>query len=273
MTKVTIIEAASPVQYFRRIKETFQYYDLLHMLTYRDIRVRYAQTFFGMAWAIINPVVSVLLLYFVFGIVIKVDTGGIPPLLYTMTGICSWNYFARVVGEAGSSIIGAQSLVKKVYFPRILIPLAKAISAILDLIIVLILLLIMLMVYQVSFRWQMLMIIPLSIMTVFSGIAFGVWVASLTIRFRDFSHIIPLVLRIGMFLSPIAYGAALVPAEYRWAFNLNPLAGIIEGFRWALLGTDFNSMSLLSSSLVICLVLIGGVWYFLRLDKYIADIV
>jgi len=270
---VTIIDAASPVPYFRKIKEAFQYYDLLVMLVYRDIRVRYAQTFFGMAWAFINPVVSVLLLYFVFGIVIKVDTNGVPPLLYTMTGICSWNYFSRVVGDAGGSIIGAQSLVKKVYFPRILIPLAKAISAILDLIIVLVILFIMLAAYQMSFRWQMLMIIPFSILTVFSGIAFGIWVASLTIRFRDFSHIVPLVLRIGMFVSPIAYGAALVPVEYRWAFNLNPLTGIIEGFKWAVLGTEFNSASLITSVIVISLVLIAGVWYFLRLDKYIADIV
>jgi lipopolysaccharide transport system permease protein len=226
-----------------------------------------------MAWAIINPLISVLLLYFVFGVVVKVDTQGVPPLLFSMAGLCSWNYFSRVVGEAGSSVIGAQSLVKKVYFPRLIIPLAKAISALSDLVIVLTILGGMMILYKIPLHWQVLMIIPFSLMTIMAGIAFGVWVAALTIRFRDFTHILPLVLRIGMFLSPIAYGAASVPTSYRWAFNLNPLTGIIEGFRWALFNTSFDLGSIWSSAVVILLTLIAGVWYFLRMDQYIADII
>lgn len=273
MALTTIIEAGSPVQYWRKIRECWQYRDLLRMLTYRDVRVRYAQTFLGMTWAVINPVVSVLLLYFVFGVVVKVNTQGIPPLVFTMAGLCSWNYFSRVVGEAGGSVIGAQSLVKKVYFPRLIIPLSKAISAFMDLLIVLLLLGGMMILFQLPLTWRALMILPFIALTIMAGIAFGIWVAALTIRFRDFTHILPLILRIGMFLSPIAYGASLVPSPYRWAFNLNPLTGIIEGFRWALFHTSLDMGSLWLSMAVILFTLISGIWYFLRMDQYIADII
>ncbi len=273
MAMTTIIEAGSPVQYWRKIRECWQYRDMLRMLSYRDVRVRYAQTFLGMAWAIINPIISVLLLYFVFGVVVKVDTQGVPPLLFSMAGLCSWNYFSRVVGEAGSSVIGAQSLVKKVYFPRLIIPLSKSISALIDLLIVILMLAIMMIAYDIPFRWQAIMIIPFTLMAIMAGIAFGVWIAALTIRFRDFTHILPLILRIGMFLSPIAYGASLVPQPYKWAFNLNPLTGIIEGFRWALFNTPLDINSVWISLVVILIILIGGIWYFLRMDQYIADII
>jgi lipopolysaccharide transport system permease protein len=270
---MTIIEAGSPVQYWRKIKECWQYRDLLRMLSYRDIRVRYAQTFLGMTWAIINPLISVLLLYFVFGVVIKVDTQGVPPLLFSMAGICSWNYFSRVVGEAGSSVIGAQSLVKKIYFPRLIIPLSKSFAALVDLLIVLLILGGMMMIYRIPLQWQALMIIPFTVLAVLAGIAFGVWIAALTIRFRDFTHILPLVLRIGMFLSPIAYGASLVPQAYKWAFNLNPLTGIIEGYRWALFNTPLDMNAVWISMVVTLIIMIAGIWYFLKMDQYIADII
>lgn len=273
MTITTIIEAGSPIQYWRKIKECWQYRDLLRMLSYRDVRVRYAQTVLGMTWAVINPLISMLLLYFVFGVVIKVDTQGVPPLLFSMAGLCSWNYFSRVVSEAGSSVIGAQSLVKKVYFPRLIIPLSRSISAMIDLAIVIIILAGMMLFYKIPLSWQALMILPFTLLTILAGIAFGVWVAALTIRFRDFTHILPLVLRIGMFLSPIAYGASQVPPSYTWAFNLNPLTGIIEGFRWALFNTALDISSVWVSIIVIFVVLIGGIWYFLRIDQYIADVI
>jgi lipopolysaccharide transport system permease protein len=272
MSKYTIIEAGSPIQYFRRLAECWKYRYLLGMLGYRDIRVRYAQTFLGLSWAVINPVISVLLLYFVFGVVIKVDTLGIPPLLYILAGICSWNYFARVVGEAGNSIIGAQSLVK-IYFPRIVIPLSKSIAALADLIIVLVILGLMMIIYGIYPGIRGLMVIPFTMLTILGGISFGVWVSALTIRFRDFSHIIPLVLRIGMFLSPIAFSASIVPPSYRWAFNLNPLTGIIEGYRWALFNTPLDLTAVWMSITVILIILVSGVWYFLRMDQYIADVI
>ncbi len=273
MAKTTILEANAPTQFIKRVQECFQYFDLLRMLSYRDIRVRYAQTYFGLAWAVLNPLISVVLLYFVFGIVAKVSTEGIPPLLYVMTGLLPWTYFARVVGEAGSSIISAQSLVKKIYFPRLIIPISKAVSGFVDLLVVLVMLAILLIIYQIPLKFQMLMFIPFLGMTVLAGIAFGIWIAALTIRFRDFSHIVPMLLRIGMFASPIAYSTVHVPLQYKWLFNLNPLTGIISGLRWSLFNTPLEEMSVIISLAVISLFLISGIWYFLRMDHYIADII
>lgn len=273
MLKTTVLQAGTPMQYWQSIKEILHYTDLLRMLSYRDIKVRYAQTILGLAWAVINPVVSMLLLYFVFGIVAKVDTQGIPPLLFTMAGISAWTYFARVVGESGMSVIGAQSLVKKVYFPRLIIPLSKAMSGLVDLMVVLLLVLIMMIWYSVPFTLQTLMIIPFIFMAILAGTGLGVWIAALTIRFRDFTHIVPLLLRIGMFVSPIAYGASMVPEKYRWAFDLNPLSGIIEGIRWALFNTPLDLTSVWASLMIILIILFSGSWYFLRMDKYIADII
>lgn len=273
MSSLTIIEAGSPVQYLRKIIECWRYRDLIWMLSYRDIKVRYAQTVLGFAWAVINPVLSMLLLYFVFGIVAKVDTQGIPPLVFVMAGLAAWTYFARAIGESGTSVIAAQSLVKKVYFPRLIIPLSKAISGLVDLAVVLFLLFLMLVFYKIQFTPRMLMIIPFILMTIAAGTGFGIWIAALTIRYRDFTHILPLLLRIGMFVSPIAYSAAMVPQQYQFFFNLNPLTGIIEGIRWSLFQTPFDISSLWSSLITIGVIGISGTWYFLRMDKYIADII
>lgn len=270
---VTVLQAGVSARYFQRLLECFRYRDLLRMLSYRDLRVRYAQTFLGITWALINPIIAVLLLYFVFSIVAKVDTNGVPPLLFTMAGLCSWTYFTRVINDAGHSIVGAQTLVKKVYFPRLIIPLSKVLSGLVDFIIVLILLFILLLVYKIPFHTQMLMIFPFILLTILAGTGFGVWVAALSIRYRDFGQIVPVILRIGMFISPIAYGASLVPEKFRWIYNLNPLTGIIEGFRWSLFNTPLDPVSVWVSLIMVVVVLLSGIWYFFRLDQFIADII
>jgi lipopolysaccharide transport system permease protein len=243
------------------------------MLSYRDIRVRYAQTWLGILWALINPIISMLLLYVVFSVVVKADTQGIPALVFIMAGLYSWNYFARVTGEAGTSLLGAQSIVKKVYFPRLIIPLSKAVSALVDLGVVLVILVFLLILYQIPLSWKALMIIPFTFLTVLTGFACGIWVAALNVRYRDFNHIVPVVLRIGMFLSPIAYNATVVPDKYKWLFLLNPLTGIMEGSRWALFNTPLDPVSIVSSIAITLLLLISGIWYFLHMDQYIADII
>ncbi|HJW29138.1 MAG TPA: ABC transporter permease [Saprospiraceae bacterium] len=273
MAKVTIIQSGVRPQYWHRIKECFQYRDLLRMLCYRDLRVRYAQTFLGITWALINPLVSTLVLYFVFSVITHADTQDIPPILYTLSGLYAWNYFSRVVSDAGNSIIGAQALVKKVYFPRLIIPWSKAISALIDLGIVLILLLVMLWVEHYPLHWQMLMIIPFTLLTFLTSIAFGTWISALTIRYRDFNHILPLALRIGIFISPIAYSSASVPGNFRWLYNLNPLTGIIEGVRWSLFNTAIDLNALLASIGMTVIVLFGGIAYFIMMEREIADII
>jgi len=271
--KTTVIQAGSPSHYWQRLKEVLHYRDLLRMLSYRDIRVRYSQTWLGMLWALINPLISMFLLYVVFGVVVKADTQGVPAMLFIIAGLCAWNYFSRVVGEAGSSLLSAQSLVKKVYFPRLVIPLSKALSALVDMLVVLILLVIMLIWFKVPLSLQALMIFPFILLTLLTGFACGIWVAALSIRYRDFTHIVPLFLRMGMFLSPIAYGANLAPEKYRWLFLFNPLTGIMEGYRWSLFNTFLDPAAVIISVSMTLLLLVTGAWYFLRIEKYIADII
>jgi lipopolysaccharide transport system permease protein len=273
MPKVTILQAGVKPQYWQRIRECFQYADLLRMLCYRDLRVRYSQTVLGAAWALMNPVVSVLLLYFVFTVIARVNTYHIPPLLFTMAGLYAWNYFSRVVSEAGGSIIGAQSLVKKIYFPRLIIPLSKALSATVDLLVVLFILVVMIVMYSMPVSWNMLYLIPFTVLIILAGMAFGIWVSALTIRYRDFNHILPLVLRIGIFLSPIAYSASDVPAPYKVWYHLNPLASIIEGIRWAAFDTPYDTQYLWMAVFIIVAALASGIWYFIRMEQYIADII
>jgi lipopolysaccharide transport system permease protein len=273
MLKKTVLQAGAPSQYWQRLREVFHYRDLLWMLSYRDIRVRYAQTWLGLTWSLINPLISMFLLYVVFGVVVKADTEGIPSILFIISGLLSWNYFANVAGEAGRSIIGAQSIVKKVYFPRLIIPLSKTVSALFDLVIVFVILIILLIWYKVPILSQAIMMIPLIILTIFAGLAVGIWIAALSIRYRDFNHIVPLMLRIGMFLSPIAYMTSNVPERYKWLFWLNPLTGIMDGMRWSLFDTAFNPVSLIASICITIVLLVSGIWYFLRMDQYIDDII
>ncbi len=273
MQKSLVIDAKSGVQIFARLKECWQRRDLIGILSYRDIKVRYTQTAVGMLWAVINPLISILLLYVVFNVIVKVDTEGIPPLLFTVSGLCAWNYFSKVVSEAGISIVGAQALVKKIYFPRLVIPVSKAISGLVELFVVVILLFILIIIYRYPLEGRILLLIPCILLVFFIGLGCGIWVAALTIRFRDFHYIVPVLLRIGMFASPIAYGTKLVPHGYKWMVSLNPLTGIIDGFRYALFNIPLDYNVFLTSVGVSLFIWITGIIYFLRMEKYIADII
>ena len=267
------IDANDRIHLLAKCRECWQRRDLIRMLSLRDVKVRYTQTFLGMAWAVINPLVSLLLLLFVFHVVVKVDTGGVPPILFTVSGLCAWNYFAKVVGESGLSIVGAQDLVKKIYFPRLIIPISKALGGLMDLVIILLFLAILLLIYRYPVHPHSFLLIPCILLLFIIASGFGIWVSALTIRFRDFHYIVPVLLRIGMFISPIAFNTTIVPPQYKWLMGLNPLTGIIDGFRYALFQTPFDSTVMLLSLGIGVFISMTGLYYFVSMEKYIADIV
>lgn len=267
------IDANARVNIIAAWRECWQRRDLIRLLSLRDIKVRYTQTFLGMSWAIINPLVSLLLLLFVFHVVAKVDTSGVPPLLFIVSGLCAWNYFSKVTGESGISIVGAQDLVKKIYFPRLIIPLSKALGGLMDLLIVLLFLFVLLLVYNYPVGWNILLLIPCIVMLLIITTGFGIWISALTIRFRDFHYIVPVLLRIGMFVSPIAFNTNTVPQDYKWLMGLNPLTGIIDAFRFALFQTPYDPMVMLMSLSIGVIISLLGLLYFVSMEKYIADIV
>jgi len=265
-----IIEAKSK-SIFPDFQEVYRYRQLLFSLAWRDIRVRYAQTYVGLLWAVINPVVNLVILGFVFGKISNVNTDEVPHLLFTAAGLVVWTYFATIVGHAGNSLVSAQAMIKKIYFPRLVIPLSKALSGLVDFGIVIMCLAILMLYYQVVPSTNFLFIPLFIILIMTTGLAGGILVSGLSTRFRDFTFVVPLLLRLGMFITPIGYSSTSVPEGIRSWFFLNPLAGVVEGFRWCLFGSVLEPYMLYSSVFVVILLLIG-LWYFNKVEREMADV-
>lgn len=255
------------------LKDLFLYKDLLYTLAIRDFKVRYAQTFLGFLWAFLQPALTISIFTIVFGRAIKVETGGIPYPLFALSGMVAWTYFSFVITQAGGSIIGAQGMVKKIYFPRLIIPLSKAIVGLIDLGIVLIFLTFLLVYFKVQPSVNI-VYLPLFLLTAIIGaLGIGIWLSALTIRYRDFQHIIPFLVQIGLYASPIAYPVSLIPEKYQLIYHLNPVVGIIEGFRWCILGIGEIGIFSFASFFISITLFISSLFYFKSVEKVMADIV
>ncbi|MCS7210755.1 MAG: ABC transporter permease [Chloroherpetonaceae bacterium] len=254
------------------IGELFEYRELLWMLAYRDIKIRYAQTVLGVLWALIQPLTTLVIFTLVFSRVVKVDTSGVPYTLFALSGMSLWGYFSAVMSQAGSSVIGAQNIVKKIYFPRLIIPLSKAISAFVDFGITLLFLFGMMLYHQYvpsANAWW----IPFFILaTIFSGLGIGIWLSALTIRYRDLQYVLPFAVQLGTYASPVAYPSSLVPEQYHAFYYLNPMAGMIDGMRWAMFGSPINGGIFISFA-VAAFLFVTGYIYFRKIEGEIADIV
>ncbi|HTF28317.1 MAG TPA: ABC transporter permease, partial [Flavitalea sp.] len=200
-----IIVDANKSSFSLNLKELFSYRDLFLILAYRDLRVRYAQTFLGLTWAIVQPLFTLIIFTLVFGRFVKVDTGGVPYPVFALCGMVAWTYFAFVMNQSGNSIIGAQEMIKKIYFPRLIIPLSKAVVGLVDFCIAFLLLIILLIYYDVKISPNIFMLPFFLLLTILSALSAGIWLSALSIRFRDFQHITPFLVQIGLYATPIAY--------------------------------------------------------------------
>lgn len=259
------------------LRELVQYRDLFLTLAYRDLRVRYAQTALGLLWAFFQPLMTLAVLSLIFGRAVRVDTTGIPYPLFAITGITVWSYFSFVLKESGNSIIGAQEVVRKIYFPRLIIPLSKASLGLVDMLVAFLVLLILFLWYGIVPSANAWLAIPYVLGVMFAGIGLGIWVCALTIRFRDLQHVIPFFIQFGLFASPVAYPADTVKASLpMWGqvlYFLNPMAGLVEGFRWCLLGMgDPGGLCLLSWGTTLFFLFTGFI-YFRRMERVVADLV
>ncbi len=270
--KKTVI-TSKPEKLSEQLREVWNYRELLLVLAYRDFRLKYAQAFLGITWAVLNPTINLILLSFVFHYVTKVETAGTPPLLFTMVGLVGWTYFSEVFSGAGDAVLNAQQMVRKIYFPRLILPLSKAITALIDLGIALVLLLGLWIAFGF---WPSSNIIyfPLFLfLAMLTALTGGIWLSALTIRYRDFRYISPVLLRLGLFITPIAYAASEVPEQWRALYFLNPLAAAIEGFRWSLIeGAPFPHEGWLGF-IILVLLFVGGLFYFSKMEAVIADII
>jgi len=272
-----IVVDAKKSKFSLNLRELVEYRDLFLILAYRDLRIRYAQTFLGLLWAFIQPLATLLIFTVVFGRAVKVDTGGIPYPVFAISGLAAWTYFSFVLNQSGYSIIGAQEMVKKIYFPRLVIPLSKALVGFVDFAVALLFLLLLMLYYKVVPSANIIFLPIFLLLTIISALAAGIWLSALTIRYRDFQHVIPFMVQFGLYATPIAYSASVItdnlPPWASYIYYLNPMAGVVEGFRWCLLGgIPPHALSYLSFG-IIALLFISGLFYFKRVERVMADIV
>lgn len=257
-------------------KELYRYRDLFLTLSWRDFRVRYAQTTIGLLWALLQPLLTLLILSLVFGRFVGVKTE-VPHIVFTVAGTSIWTYFSYVMSNSGNSIIASQNMVKKIYFPRIIIPLSKAVVGFIDFGISLFILIFLMIWYGIT-PSENIWAAPIFILFgILAALAVGIWLSALTVRYRDFQHVVPFMVQIGLYLTPIAYPASFAKEQLPdWAaslYFLNPMAGVVEGFRWSLFGGDAPSFYTWLSFGTVILLFFTGLLYFNKVEKDMADFV
>jgi lipopolysaccharide transport system permease protein len=270
----TVIIEPSKRRFFLNLRGIWEYRELLLFLAWRDLKVRYSQTTIGFAWAVIQPVAMMLLFTLVFSNFAKLPSDGVPYPLFAYAALLPWGYFSRSLDRSSFSVVAESGLISKVYFPRIIMPISALLVGLVDFAIAFVLLLVMMVFYGVMPSWQALFIPVFLLLTMLISLALSLWLAALFVRFRDIAAVMPLVTQLWMFASPVVYPVSLVPEKWRLFYHLNPMVGVIEGFRWAFLGTaspDFGAMALSAS--VVLLLLICGIAYFNRVERTFADVI
>ena len=254
-------------------RELWAYRELLWVLTMRDIKVRYKQTVLGAAWAIIRPVVTMVIFSVVFGQLAKMPSDGFPYPIFVYAGLLPWTFFAASISSSGQSLVGSAHLVSKVYFPRLIIPLSSVGAGLVDLLISTGILLLMMLWYGVGWSANLLAAPLLLLAVVFTALGVGTLLSALTVAYRDFTHLTPFVVQIWMYITPVIFPVSIVPERWQWLMYLNPMTGLVEGFRAAFLGKPFD-LTGLGISFAIALALFAiGVAYFEKVERRFADII
>jgi lipopolysaccharide transport system permease protein len=256
-------------------KDLWRYRELFYFLAWRDILVRYKQTAIGMAWALIRPFLTMVVFTVVFGNIAKLPSEGVPYPILVFAGMLPWQFFSTALSECSNSLISNANLISKVYFPRLIVPISAVIVSFVDFMVSGMIMLGLMAWYNFVPSWRILTL-PL-----FTGIAFaasigvGLWLAALNVEYRDFRYIVPFIVQFGLYISPVGFSSNLVPEQWRLLYSLNPMVGVIDGFRWAILGGEsklYMPGFMLSVGLV-ALLLITGIWYFRKMERTFADVI
>jgi len=259
-----------------KLGDLWRYRELMFFLTWRDIKVRYKQTFLGAAWAIIRPLVTMIVFTLIFSRVAKLDSEGVPYQLFSFTALLPWQLFSKALGDTSRSMVSNRNMITKIYFPRLVIPFSSIISGLVDFGIAFMILIGMMFYYgakPTSAIWTLPLFLLLALVT---ALGVGLWFSALNVQFRDVGYIIPFLTQIWLYATPVAYSAQIVSPKWQVVYALNPMAGVVQGFRWALLGTDLGanaSITLSVSILISTLILISGLFYFRRMERTFADVV
>jgi lipopolysaccharide transport system permease protein len=257
-----------------KLGELWEYRELLYFLTWRDIKVRYKQTILGVAWAVIQPFFTMVVFSVFFGRLAKIPSDGIPYPIFSYAALVPWTFFAQGLNQSSNSLVGGSRLIKKVYFPRLAMPIATVLSGVVDFTLAFIVLLGMMLAYGIVPTANVLWLPLLLLLALITALGVGLWLSAMNVQFRDVRYTLPFITQFWLFVTPIAYPSSLLEEPWRTLYGINPMAGVVEGFRWALLGTDTApGPIIILSSLVALILLVSGAFYFRRMEKTFADVV
>lgn len=254
--------------------DLWRFRELFYFLAWRDILVRYKQTVIGIAWAVVRPLLTMAVLTIVFGRIAGLPAEGVPYALLVFSAVLPWQFFANALAESSSSLVGNANLISKIYFPRMIVPASSVIVSLVDFVISAALLGVLFVWYQFLPTWRIATLPVFTLLAFVAALGPGLLVTALNVKYRDFRYIIPFIVQFGLYLSPVGFSSAVVPEAWRWLYYLNPIVGVIDGFRWAICGTPFPyapglGLSITASAVLLCL----GVAYFRRMERTFADVI
>ena len=255
--------------------DLWRYRELFYILAWRDIAVRYKQTIIGVLWAVIRPLLTMIIFVVVFGKIAKLPSEGVPYPIFVFAAMLPWTFFATAFADASSSLVGNSSLISKVYFPRLIIPAASVIVASVDFMISFVILIALMVWYQYWPDWHIVTLPLFLLLGFFAALGSGLFVASLNVKYRDFRFVIPFIVQLGLYITPVGFSSTIVPEQYQLFYHLNPMVAIVDGFRWAISGgkTAFNSTELTLSISIITLICLVGIIHFRKTERTFADVI
>jgi lipopolysaccharide transport system permease protein len=257
-----------------QLRELWEYRELLYFLIWRDIKVRYKQTVLGAGWAIIQPLFTMLVFSLFFGKLAKVPSDGIPYPLFSYTALVPWTFFAQGLSQSSDSLVGSSNLIKKIYFPRLAIPIGTVCAGMIDFALAFSVLLVLALSYHIHPTRNILWLPLFVLLALVTALGVGLWLSAFNVKYRDVKYVVPFFTQVWMFMTPIAYPSSLLTGKWRIVYGLNPMAGVVEAFRWALLGTRTAPSAMIAISCAAAVALLaGGAFYFRRMEKTFADVV
>lgn len=256
------------------LRELWEYRELLYFLVWRDLKVRYKQTVLGVSWIVVQPLATTLLFSIVFGNLAKIPSENLPYAIFYMAGLVPWNYFAGAFSRGSTSLVGSAGLISRIYFPRLIIPVASMMSGLVDQFIVFLVLLGMMLFFGITPTLAMVTLPVFVLLAIGTALGVSLWLSALHVQYRDIGYLIPFISQFWMFATPIVYPTSLIPAQWRLIYSLNPMTGVVEGFRWALFGTgEGPGLELAITTVMVLIILVSGVFFFKQKEDTFADVV
>jgi lipopolysaccharide transport system permease protein len=268
-----IIEPKRTIRHYW--KDIWHYRELFAFLAWRDILVRYKQTVIGIAWSVIRPLLTMIVFTVIFGKLAKLPSEGVPYPILVYAAMLPWQFFSNALNESSNSLITNANLISKVYFPRLIMPASSVIVSLIDFVISFVILILLMIWYQFLPDSKIILLPLFLCLAIFTSFGFGLWLAALNVKYRDFRYIVPFIVQLGLYISPVGFSSSIIPDRWRFLYSLNPMVGVIDGFRWALLGgkTELYWPGFIVSIGLTFILFISAVWYFRKTERYFADVI